>query len=142
MLAVLLGAVFYIGERFMRRWVSQGMDMDLHSLEAVRSGHMSQTNAGQFLLSIRNQFPPEVVLDMVALYQIQLELAVRAKAILMMRESEMPVVITDEDRDRVREWHYLQKSVGRTALLMMSPLFYGSKQEVWQLQMILKEAQS
>ena len=141
-LASVLGAVFYLGGRFLRQWVSQGMDSDLDSLEDVRSGRMSQTNAGQFLLSIRNQFPPEVVLDMVALYQLHLELSVRAKAIMMLRESDMPILITDEDRDRVREWHYLQKSVGRTALLLMSPLFYGSRQEVWQLQMILKEARS
>ncbi|MCH7574964.1 MAG: PrsW family intramembrane metalloprotease [Candidatus Marinimicrobia bacterium] len=141
-LAVMLGAVFHIGEKFMRQWVSQGMDSDLDSLEEVRSGRMSQTNAGRFLLSIRNQFPPEVVFDMLALYQLQLELSVRAKAILMMRESDMPVMITGEDRDRAREWHYLQKSVGRTALLMMSPLFYGSRQDIWQLQMILKETRS
>ncbi len=142
LLVLVLGTVFYVGERFMRRWVSQGMDTDLDSLEQVRSGNISHTNAGEFLISIRSRFPPEVVLDMVALYQLQLELAVRAKAILMMRESGTPVVITPEDRDRVREWHYLQKSVGRTALLLMSPLFYGSRQDVWQLQMMLKEARS
>lgn len=141
MLTLLLGAVLYAGNHYMRQWVSRGMDTDLDSLEDIKSGHLSQTNAGQYLLSIRTKFPPEVVLDMVALYQLNLELSIRAKAILMMRESEIPVVFTDDDHDRVREWHYLQKSIGRTGMLLMSPLIYEDSQEAWQLQMIVKEAE-
>ncbi len=108
-------------------------------LEIINTGKVSETNIGIYLQSIRNKFPPEVVVDMLMLLRINLELFIRAKGILMMREAGLEAAHTEDIRERFNELHYLEKSIGKTGKLAISPFIRQSSRDLWQLYMLAKE---
>ena len=56
-------------------------------LNLVRSAHFGQTRLGPTWSSCGNRFPGPVVADMFCLLQVELELAIRAKGMLMARQA-------------------------------------------------------
>ena len=90
-LLVVLPAVvtfaFERSERATREWVGEGMDLDVELLNLVTSPSFGQTRLGQYLVELRARFPGPVVGDMFCLLRVELELAIRAKGLLMAREA-------------------------------------------------------
>jgi hypothetical protein len=72
--------------------------------------------------------------------RLHTELALRAKGILMMRESGFEAAVDEATFDKFAEMRYLERSVGRTGLLALGPLLHGSNRDVWQLKMLEGEA--
>ena len=65
------------------------------------------------------------------------ELAVRAKGILLLRESGLPdPPIDDETRGRLTELAQLERAIGKTGLLALRPLMMATGKEIWQLTLL------
>ena len=64
---------------------------------SINSDDFSQSHVGAYLQSLREKFRGEVVADMLCYMRLHVELALRAKGVLLMRESGI------EDRDRRRD---------------------------------------
>jgi len=87
------------------------------------------------------KFSPEVVFDMLCYIRIHIELALRAKGILIAREPGLEIVVDQETRDKVTELKFLEKSIGKTGQLAIAPAsrtFGTSTQDLWQLFLIEK----
>jgi protease PrsW len=69
---------------------------------------------------------------------VHTELALRAKGILLMRESGFDVPVDEPTREKFAELEYLEKSVGKTGLLALRPLLHMSHKDLWQLYMLGK----
>jgi len=131
-------AVFHFSETRTREWLGTGFDTDAELLESIRAGHASDSRISSYLEDLRQRFPPPTVVDMVCLLRLRLELSIRAKGILLARQSGFEVPPDPDMEGRFEELRFLEKSIGRTGLLAMSPLFHFSDRDLWQYHMIGK----
>jgi hypothetical protein len=134
----LLSLVFVHSERVLRDWVGSGFDADQELLELLGSDTFSQSRAGNYLYELRRRFPGEVVADLLCYLHLYVELALRAKGVLIMRENGIEPVIDEETRAKLQEMQYLERSVGRAGLLTLQPLMHTSRRDLWQLYMLGK----
>lgn len=122
---------FERSERGTREWVGAGLDLDVELLDLVLSDEFGHTRLGTYLQELRSRFPGPVVADMFCLMRLELELGIRAKGVLMAREAGIEVPYDEELTRRLEEVRYLEKSIGRTGLLALTPLQVTSDRDEW-----------
>jgi hypothetical protein len=128
--------VFARSEATLEQWLESGFDADTGLLEVINSGRFSDSKAGRYLESLRARFDGPVVADLLCYLRTRTELALRAKGILMLRESGFAAEPDAATRERFAELDYLERSVGRTALLAIKPFLHMSRKDLWQLHQI------
>jgi RsiW-degrading membrane proteinase PrsW (M82 family) len=141
LLAVLPFLVIFVfdrSERATRRWLGVGFDSDVELLEIIHTGAVTETHVGEYLESLKAAFPGEVVGDMLCLLQIHLELSIRAKGVLMAREAGIQLPVDETVKANLDELKYLEKSVGKTGKLAMTPFLNMTSRDLWQLYMLGK----
>lgn len=119
-------------------WLGRGFDSDAERLELILSGRFSDSPIGRYLATLQRRFAGPVVADLLCYLRLHTELAMRAKGLLLMRESGFDVPLDDETRAKFDELRYLEKSIGRTGMLALQPVLPMSQKELWQLQMLGK----
>ncbi|NJD30383.1 MAG: PrsW family intramembrane metalloprotease [Gammaproteobacteria bacterium] len=125
--------VFQRSEQSLRDWLDSDLDSDIELLELINSDEFSDSHAGQYLHSLRERFRGEVVADMLCYLRLHVELALRAKGVILMRESGLEAPIDDETREKLKEMQYLERSIGRTGQLAMRPVLQMSSKDLWQI---------
>jgi len=135
-LPLLMALTFARSEQALRDWLEVGLDTDVTLLDSITSGTVSETRAGRYLLSLRDRFPGRVVGDMLCMLRIHLELAVRAKGILMMREAGFSPASDPEIAERFRELRFLGESIGKTGRLAIGPILHNNSRDLWQIHML------
>ena len=134
----LLYFVFERSEKAVGGWLGQGFDADTEMLELIDSGRLSDSPVGQYLHTMKDKFHGPVVADLLCYLRIYTELALRAKGILLMRESGFEVPVDDATRAKFTEMRYLEQSIGKTGLLAIQPMCHMSHKDLWQLYMLGK----
>jgi RsiW-degrading membrane proteinase PrsW (M82 family) len=130
-LPVVVSFVFERSERATRVWVGEGLDLDVELLNLVTSADFGRTRLGTYLVQLRDRFAGPVVADMFCLLRVELELAIRAKGMLMAREAGLDVPVAPDLKPRLQELRYLQRSIGATGLLALKPLRVTSDRADW-----------
>ncbi len=138
----LLMFIFDRSERALADWLGHGFDADARMLESITSGHFPDSPAGQYLASVKGRFKGAVVADLLCYLRLHTELALRAKGILMMRESGFEATIDEATRDKFGEMRYLERSIGHTGRLAIRPLLHSGHKDLWQLRMLEGEVVS
>jgi protease PrsW len=123
--------VFERSERATREWVGEGLDLDVELLNLVTSPDFGRTRLGKYLGELKERFPGPVVADMFCLLRVELELAIRAKGMLMAREAGLELPADSDVKARLSELRYLQGSIGPTGLLALAPLRVSSDRDQW-----------
>jgi hypothetical protein len=135
-LPLVMMLVFHRSERGLQTWLGVGFDSDSQLLEMITTGTIAETRVGRYLLSLKARFPGETVADMLCLVRLHVELALKAKGILLMREAGFEAKPDPEVREKFDELRYLEKSIGRTGLLAIEPVLHWSSRDLWQLYML------
>ncbi len=138
-LPALMVIVFQQSERVLQNWLGVGFDTEAQLYEMLTTGRTTETHVGQYLMSLKTRFPAEVVADMLCLLQVHLELSIRAKGLLLMRESGYEVPADPDIKEKFAELKYLEKSVGKTGRLTIMPFLRWSSRDLWQLYMLGKK---
>ncbi len=138
-LPVLVVVVYSHSENTLQEWLEAGMDVDVWLLDYITTGRMYQTKVGEYLHSLKNKFSGEIVADMVCYVRLYLELALRAKGILLLKEQGFQPPEDPEILEKLQELKYLEKSIGKTGKLALSPILHTGIQELWQLGLIGKK---
>jgi RsiW-degrading membrane proteinase PrsW (M82 family) len=125
--------VFQHSERSLRHWLEADLDSDIELVRLIDSGEVSETHLGKYIDSIKHSYRGEVVADMLCYLRLHGELALRAKGMLLMRESGIDDEIDDETRAKLAELEYLERSIGRSGQLALRPLLLVSGKDLWQL---------
>lgn len=125
--------VFQKSARTMHEWLEVDFDEDAALLEQINSGEFTESRIGRFLQDLKQKFPGTVVVDMLCYLRLYTELALRAKGVLMMRENGLDTPVGERTRAKFEEMHYLEKSIGKTGLLAMSPFLQMTRKDLWQL---------
>jgi len=127
--------VYQRSERATAEWLGSGFDADTEMLEQITSGHFTDSPAGRYLATLKSRFRGPIVADLLCYLRLHTELALRAKGILMMRESGFDARIDEPTRAKLVEMRYLEGSIGATGKLAMKPLLHAGNKEIWQLRM-------
>ncbi|HET7096080.1 MAG TPA: PrsW family glutamic-type intramembrane protease [Casimicrobiaceae bacterium] len=135
---LLLYAVFQKSEKAVGDWLGHGFDADTEMLGLINSGHFSESPIGQYLQTLKSTLRGPVVADVLCYLQLYTELALRAKGILMMRESGFEVPVDEETKAKFAEMRYLEGSIGKATLLAIQPMLHMSHKDLWQLYMLGK----
>ena len=132
-------AVFDRSERITREWVGDGLDLDIELLQLVKSSHFGATRLGRYLNELKSRFPGPVVADMFCLLQLDLELSIRARGMLMAREEGLDLPADATLVAQLDERAYLERSIGRTGLLALRPLQVTGDRDEWH-QFLLRQS--
>lgn len=127
-LGALLTWTFYYDVDMIHRWLDNGLDDQLTLLDSIKSGHLDNTQTGIFLVSVRNNFPPEDFFDIICYVQLHVELSVAAKSRVMIRETglvkELP--LAEESKalilSQYEEYKILEKRLGKSARMTIAPI--------------------
>lgn len=130
--------IFERSEKATRNWLGTGFDSDVELLELIGTGEIHDNRIGQYLQSLKSTFPGQVVGDMLSMLQIHLELSIRAKGILMAREAGIKLEPDEMVKANLVELKFLEKSVGKTGKLAMTPFLSMTSRDLWQLYMLGK----
>ena len=135
-LPILFQAIFARSERSVGEWIGRGFDADVATLELINSGSFAGSPAGRYLHALKDRFEGPVVADLLCYLRLHIELSLRAKGVLLMREGGFDPQVDEATRAAFGELRYLGKSVGRTGLRAIRPMLGMTGKELWQLHML------
>lgn len=138
-LPLLLMGFFSLSEKNMGKWLQDGFDSDVKMLVFLKSGKFAETKQGEYLAGFRKVFSGEVVLDIFCYLRLYLELAIRAKGVLLMRENGISFQTDEEIKAKFLEMKYLEKSIGKAGKTVLKPLLHSSPKELWQIYFLQKQ---
>ena len=137
-LPILLLFTFERSEHAIREWMGAGMDLDIEVLQLVTSEHFTVTRFGQYLRELRARFPGVIVADMYCLLRLELELSVRARAMIMARDAGLELRGDDDLESSLAERDYLHRSIGRAGLLALRPLQVTTPRDRWHRALLMQ----
>ena len=135
-LPLLFTVIFDRSDRTLSDWLGAGFDADTELLELINSGELSNSKVGMYLQSLREKFEGPIVADLLCYLRLHTELSIRAKGLLMMRESGFMNRTGEETRAKLEELRYLEKSIGATGKLAIKPFLRMSQKDLWQFYML------
>lgn len=131
-----LYVVFLKSANAMHEWLELDFDEDALLMEQINSGEFTESKIGEFLNDLKHMFPGPVVVDMLCYLRLYTELALRAKGLLMMRQNGLDAPVGERTKEKFEEMKYLEKSIGKTGCLAMSPFLQMTRKDLWQLYVI------
>ena len=135
-LPLLFTLIFDRSDRALSDWLGAGFDADTELLELINSGELSTSKVGLYLQSLREKFEGPIVADLLCYLRLHTELSIRAKGLLMMRESGFVNKAGEQTRAKLEEMKYLEKSIGATGKLAIKPFLRMSQKDLWQFYML------
>ncbi len=132
----LLYFVFRRSEASLRRWLETDLDSDMALLGLLDSGKLEQSQVGRYLTALRQQYRGEIVADMLCYLRLHCELAMRAKGVLLMRESGLEAEVDEETHAKLVELGYLENSIGRAGQLALRPVLGMTSKDLWQIYLL------
>jgi RsiW-degrading membrane proteinase PrsW (M82 family) len=135
-LPIVLTVIFEQSEKSVSQWLGVGFDADTELLELINSGEFSSSKVGLYLNSLKEKFEGPVVVDLLCYLRLHTELSIRAKGLMMMRESGFMDRTGEETKAKLEELKYLESSIGATGLLAINPFMQMSQEDLWQFYML------
>ena len=129
---------FRQSEKGLQKWIETGFNNDITLLKTLNGGTFKESKAGKYLYSLQNILPKEIVADMLCYLKLHLELAIRAKALLLMRETGHPVGTETSTKEKFSEMEYLEKTIGQSGMVALKPLLHYSDKDLWQIYFLKK----
>lgn len=129
--------VFDHSERILRDWIEADLESDVELLQSISAGEFLTSKSGRYLQALRDRFRGEQLADMLCYLRVHGELAVRAKGVLLLRESGLPEPPLDEEtRERLAELAQLERAIGKGGLIALRPLTMATGKEIWQMTLL------
>ena len=136
-LPLVVHLVFQNSEKALRKWLDEDLDSKAQLLDLINKGAFLDSYAGRMLGTLKERFRGEDLADMLCLLRLHGELALRAKGVLLLRESGMEELPLDnETRDKLAELAQLERAIGRTGMLALRPLMMATGKDIWQLRLL------
>jgi protease PrsW len=136
-LPVVIYLVFRQSERTLRAWLDTDLDSKVRLLESINSGAFLDSPPGRYLQTLRARFHGEDLADMLCCLRLHAELALRAKGVLLLRESGLEEPPLDEEtRDKLSELAQLRRTIGTAGWLELRPLMIATGKDIWELTLL------
>jgi protease PrsW len=136
-LPLVIYLVFRHSERTLRDWLDTDLDSNVQLLESINTGTFLDSNSGRYLQALHDRFRGEDLADMLCCLRLHSELALRAKGVLLLRESGMDEPPLDQEtRDKLAEFTHLKRAIGRVGVLALHPLMMATGKDIWELTLL------
>jgi protease PrsW len=133
---MMIVTIFNLNEKSIRRWLELEFDSEVNILRMIRKGIFSQTKTGSYLVSLRNHYPAEVVVDMYCYISLYMELSIKAKSMMMLKENNLAIPPDPALPGKLQELKALRKNIGRGGCLAIAPVFRMSRKDLWKLSIL------
>lgn len=146
LILIILPPTFYFifkqSEQHTRVWLGTGLDSDMEMLRMLMAGNISESRIGTYLKSIESKFSAEIVGDIICYLRVYLELSIKAKGILIMKENNFELPPDPETKAQFEELKYLENNIGKTGKLAIQPLLKLNNADLWQLYLLQQDQKS
>lgn len=136
LLAALFILIFRFSEQRLHNWLEVEFSSEVALLNMMNRGEMLSTRAGKYLDSLKASFPPESILDLYCYIKLYLELSIKAKRNLMLRENDFPLVVEDDIDLKLAELKALKKRIGKVGEITLMPLLSMNYRDLWKLNLL------
>ncbi|MDR4987508.1 MAG: PrsW family glutamic-type intramembrane protease [Bacteroidales bacterium] len=137
LIIILLPLIFYVvfmyTTRHLQNWLEVEFSNEVDMLRMIRQGQFRDTKAGRYLASLKEHFQPETLVDMYCFFSLYLELSIKAKRNLMLRENGFPVLVEPDIKNKLLELKALRKQIGKAGEMALLPLVRMNHRELWEL---------
>ncbi|MCF8358706.1 MAG: PrsW family intramembrane metalloprotease [Prolixibacteraceae bacterium] len=133
LLPVLFYLVFSHNEKQLQSWLEIEFSSEIELMKMINKGQFRQTRAGKFLVSLKERFAPEVIFDMYCFISLYLELSIKAKRNIMLKENGFATIKEPDIDIKLTELKQLRKQIGLTGELTLSPLIRMNYRDLWKL---------
>ncbi|MDD2491536.1 MAG: PrsW family glutamic-type intramembrane protease [Bacteroidales bacterium] len=133
---VLFILIFHFKEKGLRKWLDMEFYSEIELLSKINKGEVSNTKAGEYLKSLRERFRPEAILDMYCYLALYLELSIKAKRNIMLRESGLEPPTESDIEQKLKELAQLRKNIGKIGELTLAPLVKMKYNDLWKLKQL------
>ena len=125
MAGLLVWTYQYDGD-MIHRWLDKGLDKQVDLFRSIQEGNLSQTKTGEFLLSVKDSFTPEMFFDVICYVKLNVELSIAAKSRFMLREAKLDLPLEEEQARNIlaqyEEYRLLEKRLGQSARITIAPV--------------------
>ena len=125
MAGLLVWTYQYDGD-MIHRWLDKGLDKQVDLFRSIQEGNLSETKTGQFLLSVKDSFSPEMFFDVICYVKLNVELSIAAKSRFMLREAKLDLPLEEEQAKNIlaqyEEYRLLEKRLGQSARITIAPV--------------------
>ncbi len=126
-------AVFIYTIKHLQDWLEVEFSNEVDMLSMMRKGQFKDTRAGQYLATLKEHFPPETLVDMYCFFSLYLELSIKAKRNLLLKESGFPPMKEPDIKEKLAELKTLRKQIGKAGEMALLPLVRMKHRELWEL---------
>jgi protease PrsW len=137
LIIILLPLVFYfvfmISTSQLQKWLEVEFSNEVDMLSMIRKGRLKDSKAGNYLSSLKEHFEPVVLVDMYCYFSLYLELSIKAKRNILLKESGIPVIIEPDIKCKLTEIKTLRKQIGKAGEMALMPLVRMQHRELWKL---------
>jgi len=132
-LPLALYLVFMRSTRHLQQWLEVAFSSEVDMLRMIKQGQFRNTRAGQYLASLKEHFAPDVLLDLYCFLSLYLELSIKTKRNLMLKENGFPVILESDIPSKLTEFKQLRKQIGKAGEMALYPLVRMRQRELWEL---------
>lgn len=136
LLPVIFILIFRHNENQLQSWLEIEFSSEVELLQMIHKGKFSDTRAGEYLASLKTRFAAETIFDMYCYIQLYLELSIKAKRNLMLKESGFPPITETDIQQKLLELAALRKEIGKTGELTLSPLISMNYRDLWKFNLL------
>jgi RsiW-degrading membrane proteinase PrsW (M82 family) len=129
--------IFNYNERQLQNWLEIEFSSEIELLTMINKGQFMTTRSGKFVESLKSRFSGEVIIDMYCFIGLYLDLSIKAKRNLMLKECGLPVIKEDDVDDKLKELFQLRKQIGKMGELTLSPLIRMNYRDLWKLKSLM-----
>lgn len=131
---VIFESLLLYNEQRIYRWLDHSITFDVKLLMAIREGKLTDTNTGRYLLSVKEQFHPEVFFDIICFIEIYLELRIAGKSRLLLEQEGLAPALTAEEEQRhhdlLVEMNTLRKNIGTMGVHVLRPILRFRNEDI------------
>jgi RsiW-degrading membrane proteinase PrsW (M82 family) len=137
---IVLPAIFMLifrhNENQLHHWLEIEFANEVELLQMIHKGKFSDTRSGEYLASLKTSFAGETIVDMYCYIQLYLELSIKAKRNLMLKESGFPPISETGIQEKLLELAALRKEIGKVGEITLSPLISMNYRALWKLNLL------
>jgi len=137
LIITLLPLTFYFAlsytNRKMQHWLELEFMNEVELLRMIKSGQFTETKSGKFFAALRNHFSPDIIVDLYCFISLYLELSIKAKRNMLLKETGFEVILEPDTVDKLTELKQLRKNIGKSGEMALQPLIRISYRDLWKL---------
>ncbi len=123
--------IFNQSNSMLQNWLEIEFSNEVEMLRMIRQGQFKATRAGEYLASIKKHYSPEMIVDMYWYISLYLELSIKAKRNIMLKESGFPVMPEVGIKEKLIELQQLRKQIGKVGEMSLRPLIRINHRDLW-----------